>query len=134
MDSTVTVRRSWLRIMYIFTILGAGGFGFAMLFLPGSVQALFRFPPQDPAVFKLFGSFLFASGLLAIPALLYPLKFVPLLMVQLVYKPVWIVVVALPVFLKGQFPFYVVAMTLIFVTYIVGDIIAIPFRYQFSRD
>lgn len=134
MDSSIPARRSWLRIMYLYTIVGAGGFGFAMLFLPGAVQTLFRFPPQDPAAFKLFGSFLFASGLVAIPALLFPLKFVPLLLVQLVYKPVWIVLAALPVFLKGQFPFHIVAITLVFVTYIVGDIIAVPFRYLFSKD
>ena len=96
MASGFTIRWGWLRAMYLYTLVGAGGFGFAMLFMPGALQSLLRFPPQDPVVLKLFGSFLFASGLIAIPALVFPLKFVPLLLVQLVYKPVWLIVAALP--------------------------------------
>ena len=133
MDSTALVRRGWLRIMYLYTLVGAGGFGFGILFFPGPVQTLFRMPPQDPAIFKFVGSFLFASGLIAIPALLFPLKFVAILLLQLVYKPVWIALVALPLFLKGQFPLYVVAITVIFIAYIVGDFVAIPFRHLFSK-
>jgi mannose-6-phosphate isomerase-like protein (cupin superfamily) len=40
----------------------------------------------------------------------------------------------LPLFLKGQFPFYVVFMTAVFITFIVGNLIAIPFRYLFSKS
>jgi hypothetical protein len=134
MDNTVYGRRAWLRIMYLYTVIGAGGFGFGILFFPGLVQTLFNMPPQDPSIFKLVGSFMFAAGLIAIPALLFPMKFVGLLMLQLFYKPVWIALVALPLFLKGQFPLYVVAITIIFVSYIVGDLIAIPFRHVFSKS
>ena len=90
MDSTASVRWGWLRGMYLYTLFGAGGFGFAMLFFPAGIQSFLRFPAQDPVVFKLYGSFLFAAGLVALPALRSPLKFIPLLLVQLVYKPVWL--------------------------------------------
>jgi len=134
MEGQVLIRRGWLKAMYIYTLLGAGGFGLAMLVFPSAVQTTLRFPAQDPAVFKLYGCVLLAAGLIAIPALRYPLKFVPLLLLQLIYKPIWIILVALPFFLKGQFPLYVAAITVIFSIYIIGDLIAIPFPYLFSKE
>jgi len=59
-------------------------------------HSLLRFPAQYPAVFNLYGSVLLASGLMAIPAFRPPLKFVPLLFIQLLYKPIWLAVVAIP--------------------------------------
>jgi hypothetical protein len=134
MGDRSAIRWGWLKAMYIYTLLGAGGFGLAMLVFPNSVQTALRFPAQDPAVFKLYGCVLLAAGLIAIPALRFPLKFVPLLLLQLIYKPIWIVLAALPLFLEGQFPLYVVAITIIFSIYIVGDLIAIPYRYLFSKE
>jgi len=133
MEENVSIRRSWLKAMYIYTLIGAGGFGFAALFFPSAVQSVFRFPVQDPAVFKLYASVSLASGLTALLALRSPLKFVPLLLFQLVYKPIWLAVVAIPLFLEGQFPFYIVVISAIFLTYIMGDLIAIPFAYLFSK-
>jgi uncharacterized membrane protein len=133
MEENVLIRGNWLKAMYIYTLFGAGGFGFVMLFFPGTVQSILRFPAQDPVVFKLYGSVLLASGLMAIPGLRSPLKFVPLLFIQLVYKPIWLAVVAIPLFLKGQFPLYIVVMSAVFLTYILGDLIAIPFSYLFSK-
>ncbi len=133
MENNPSVRWGWLKAMYVYTIFGAGGFGLAMLLIPGRLQSAFRFPPQDPVVLGLYGSFLFASGLIAILALRSPLKFVPLLLIQLVYKPIWLASFAIPLFIKGQFPLYVVFISAVFVTYIIGNLIAIPFSYLFSK-
>ena len=133
MENNSSVRWGWLKAMYVYTVFGAGGFGLAMLLIPGTLQGGLRFPPQDPVVLGLYGSFLLASGLVAIAALRSPLKFVPLLLTQLVYKPIWLAVYALPLFLKGQFPLYVVFISVVFLTYIVGNLIAIPFSYLFSK-
>jgi hypothetical protein len=133
MSTDVSVRWGWLKAMYIYTLFGAGGFGLGMLFFPVTIQSVLRFPPQDPVVRGLYGSFLLASGLLAIPALLSPLKFAPLLLIQLVYKPIWLAAVVIPLFLRGQFPFYVVFISAVFLSYIIGDLIAIPFGYLFSK-
>jgi hypothetical protein len=98
------------------------------------VISTLRYPPQDPVVFGLCGSLFLALGLVSILGLRSPLKFVPILLMELIYKPVWIVAVALPLFMKGQFPFYVVFMTVIFLTFIIGNLIAIPFGYLFSKE
>lgn len=133
MNENALIRRGWLKAMYIYTLIGAGGFGIAALFFPGAVQSAFRFPVQDPAVFNLYGSVSLASGLMALLALRSPLKFVPMLLFQLIYKPIWLAVAALPLFLKGQFPLYVVVISAVFLTFIIGDLIAIPFAYLFSK-
>jgi uncharacterized membrane protein len=134
MDNNFHVRRGWLKAMYLYTLIGAGGTGLGMVFFSDVMQSTLGLPAQDPVVFKLYGSVLLASGLAAIPALRSPLKFVPLLLIQLIYKPIWLAVIAVPMFLKGHFPLYVVIFSVIFLTYIVGDLIAIPFSYLFSRE
>ncbi len=133
MSNEVSIRWGWLKAMYIFTIIIGGGFGFAALFVPAAVQSQFRFPAQDPASLGLYGSFALASGLVAILALRSPLKFVPMLFIQLVYKPLWLIVVAIPLFLKGQFPSYVVINSVIFLIFIIGNLVAIPFAYLFAK-
>ncbi len=134
MNGENKIRWGWLRAMYIYTIVTAGGFGLAMLAAPGLLRSLTGFPVEEPATLKLYGSIVLGAGLAAIPALLYPLKFAALLLLQLIYKPIWIVVGALPFFLKGQFPLYIVVITATFLVYIVGDLIAIPWSYLFSKD
>jgi len=129
----LNVRWAWLRLMYLYTFIGAGGFGFSSLFFPEKIQAMLDLPPQDPAVWGLYASCALAMGLLAILALRSPLKFAPLLLVQLVYKPVWIVFAALPAFIHGHFPLHILVLTGIFVTYIIGDLIAIPFSYLLAK-
>ena len=134
MENAIKIRYGWLKAMYLYTLVTAGGLGFAMLFFPGRLQLLLHFPAQDPVTFTLYGSIVLAAGLIAVPALFFPLKFVPLLLLQLVYKPVWIVVTAIPIFMKGEWPPHVVLITVVFLIYIVGDLIAIPFPYLFSKD
>jgi hypothetical protein len=133
MENGSVVRWGWLRAMYIYTLTGAGGFGLGMLAAPAAVQSLLGFPAQDPAMFKVYGCVLLASGVLAVPALVFPLKFLAVLLLQLIYKPLWIALAAVPLFLKGRFPMYIVTMTAVFLVYIVGDLIAIPWGYLFPK-
>ena len=134
MENELKIRWGWLRAMYIYTIVTAGGFGLAILAFPGLLHSLVGLPDQHPASLKLYGSIVFSAGLIAVPALRSPLKFVPLLLLQIVYKPIWIVVGALPFFIKGEFPLYIVMITVVFIGYIAGDLVAIPWGYLFPRN
>lgn len=130
---TTGVRWGWLKFMYIYTIIGAGCFGVGMLLIPETIQSLFRFPSQDPIFFGIAGSVYAGFGLISILGLLSPLKFVPILLLQLCYKSLWLIVVILPLVISGRFPLYAISLLCIFVTYIIGDLIAIPFSYVFSK-
>ncbi len=134
MSEKTKVRWGWLRFMYIYTIVGAGGFGLSMIFIPDFVQSIFGFPPQDPVVFGITGSVYAAFGLMSIPGLKSPLKFVPVLLLQLCYKTVWLAGVVLPLVISGRFPLYAIPLLVIFATYIIGDLIAIPFSHLLSSE
>ena len=62
-----------------------------------------------------------------------PLKFSPVLLLQLSYKMVWFVGLILPVLIAGKFPSYAIEYIVFFAVYIIGDLIAIPFSYLFAK-
>ena len=128
-----SIRWGWLKAMYVCTIVVSGSLGTGMILLPNTFQSVFRLPPQDPVMLGLGGSLFLALGLVSILGLRSPLKFVPVLLLELVYKPIWLVALALPLFFKGQFPFYVVMISGIFLAFIIGDLIAVPFSYLFTK-
>lgn len=133
MSEPFMVRRGWMRSMYLYTIVGAGGFGLGILVMPELMKATFRWPGGDPIPLGITGSVYVAFGVLSALGLRDPLKFAPVLLLQLCYKSVWFLAVVLPLAVRGRFPDHAVVTAVIFATYIIGDLIAIPFRYLLAR-
>ncbi len=134
MEKNTGIRWGWLKFMYWYTAIGAGGFGLGMLLAPQFVQTVFKFPKQDPVVFGLAGGVYAAFALLAILGLRAPLKYAPVLVLQLCSKSIWLVAVVLPLAVSGSFPLHAAILFAIFATYIIGDLIAIPFPYVFEKQ
>jgi hypothetical protein len=126
------IRWRWLRFMYLYTIFGAGGFGLALLVIPERMRAVFRWPGDEPIALSIVASVYLAFGILSVFGLRDPLKFVPVLLLQLCYKLVWFVGAVVPLLLSGRFPGYALLTAAIFATYVVGDLVAIPFSYVFT--
>jgi hypothetical protein len=120
--------------MYWYTIIGAGSFGLGIILIPDTMRSIFGWPDQDPIVYGITGSVFLAFGLISVLGLRSPLKFVPILLLQLCYKSIWIVGVILPMLVLGDFPSYGILSLVIFLTYIVGDLLAIPFSYVFTKQ
>ena len=120
--------------MYWYTIVGAGGFGLGMITIPDTMRSVFSWPNQDPIVFGISGSVYLSFAILSIFGLRSPLKFVPILLLQLCYKSIWFIGVILPMLASGKLPIYGILHVTIFATYIVGDLIAIPFSYVFAKQ
>ncbi len=133
MSEDFKIRWGWLKLMYIYTIVSAGGTGLGMVFIPEVIKSVFKFPSQDPIVFGAFGCMLISSGILAVFGLRSPLKFVPLLLFQLFYKTIWFAAVLVPFLLANELQMYIIVFIVIFAFYIIGDLIAIPFPYIFSK-
>ena len=55
MAKETKIRWGWLRFMYIYTIVAAGGFGLGMIFVPNVIISMFKFPNQDPIIFGALG-------------------------------------------------------------------------------
>ena len=134
MTQDFNVRWGWLKFMYIYTIIGAGGLGLGIVLVPQLVQSVFRFPGQDPVVFGLLGSTYIALGLISLLALRAPLQFSPILLLQLCLKVIWIIAIAAPLLISGELPVHAALLLVIFVTYVIGDFIAIPFPYVFRKE
>ena len=133
MPGKYKIRYGWLKVMYIYTIVGAGGFGLGIIVMPTYMQMIFNWPEQDPIVYGVMGSVYLSFGLLSILGLKAPLKFVPVLLLQLCYKIVWFIGVVAPILFTGRFQPYAILHVVIFLSYIIGDLIAIPFPYVFSE-
>jgi len=76
MSNDIKIRWGWLKFMYWYTIVGAGGFGLGMIIIPDTMRAVFGWPSQDPIVYGITGSVYLAFGMLSILGLRSPLKFV----------------------------------------------------------
>jgi hypothetical protein len=105
-----------------------------MIVIPEVIKSIFSWPVEEPIAFGIIGSVYVSFGLLSILGLRSPLKFVSVLLLQLCYKLIWFIGVLLPLLVTTKFPGYAIPMAIIFVTYIIGDLIAIPFSYIFTKD
>jgi hypothetical protein len=127
------VRWGWLKLMYILTVITAGAFGLGMILIPGRFKSMFN-ESCDPVNYGILGSVYLAFGLLALLGLRAPLKFAPVLLLQLTYKSAWFMGVFLPLILRGGFSSDMLMTVVIFALTIIGDLIAIPFPYIFSKQ
>lgn len=127
------IRRGWLKAMYIYTIAGAGAFGVGIILAPDAMCSLFRWPQQDLMVLRITGSVYLAFALVSVFGLRSPVQFSPVLLLQLGYKSIWFIGVVLPILIAGKFPTYAILPAVILATYIIGDVIAIPFSYLFTK-
>lgn len=134
MTKDIKVRMNWLKGMYIYTIVIAGGLGLGMILIPEVIKSMFRWPVAEPIALGIVGSISLAFGVLSIFGLRSPLKFVPVLLLQLCYKLIWFIGVILPLLISAQFPSYAISIAILFATFIIGDIIAIPFSYVFAKE
>lgn len=134
MSENTNIRWGWIKGMYIYTIVTSGFLGLGIIFIPEVIKTRLPWPVEEPTAFGVVGSLYVALGLLAILGLRSPLKFIPVLLIELIYKSVWIIGVCIPLLVNSQFPRYAIPTLVIFVTFIIGNLIAIPFHYVFAKS
>lgn len=128
------VRVEWrLRVMYVLTIAIAGPFGVGNLVAPEWMRSTFSLPAQDPVVFSIASSVYLAFAVVAALGLRAPLVFAPVLLLQLLYKSIWLVGGFLPLLASGAFPDSAWLNLVIFVGFIGGDLWALPFDRLLGR-
>ena len=110
MSKELNIRWGWLKGMYIYTAVGAGGLGLGILLIPDIMQSVFGWPDQDPIFFGITGSVYLAFGLLSILGVRSPLKFIPVLLLQLSYKSIWFIGVVLPLLVADEFPSHAILL------------------------
>jgi hypothetical protein len=92
MSEVSTFRLYLLRAMYVFMAVGLAIFKLAPAILhPENLS------PQDGVIVSVLGAF----ALLAVVGIRYPLKMLPLLFFEFVWKAIWVVAFGLPLLLSG---------------------------------
>jgi hypothetical protein len=92
MSEVSTFRLYLLRAMYVFVVVGLAIFKLAPAILhPENLS------PQDSVVVSVLGGF----ALLAVLGIRYPIKMLPLLFFEFVWKVVWVLAFGLPLLLSG---------------------------------
>lgn len=87
-----------------------------MIVIPEVIKSMFGWPIAEPIVLGIVGSVYVAFGILSMFGLRSPLKFVPVLLLQLCYKSIWFIGVILPLLISAQFPSYAISIAIIFAT------------------
>ena len=124
MTEVSAVRLYLMRLLYLlnFVFLGIG-------IWPAVINPAKPFGPIDGVAFSFWAAFSALCGL----GIRYPLKMLPLLMLQLVYKVVWLLAVALPLSLAGLLDSAEPNLTRTFVGGVIGDLLVIPWPYVLAN-
>lgn len=124
-----------MKIMYILTIVVAGGMGVAMLVAKAEVSDAMGFPRHiEPLLGGVAASVYFSFGALSLLGYRAPLKFAPVLLLQLTYKVTWFIAVILPLVIADDLPDYAPFMMAVFAVFVIGDLFALPFKTLFNGE
>jgi len=82
--------------MFAINIIGAGVPGFLIVFFPSFAEQYVLWEGQDYAVMTILGSIWLSIGLVSMLGTVMPYRFLPVFIVQLVYKTIWLVTFILP--------------------------------------
>lgn len=130
-----TVRLKWLRTMYIANIVIALPLGLGVLLAPEVLRGILGVTGSDPVFYGMAaGAVPLGFGLVGLLGLRFPLTLSPVLGLQALYKSLFLIGVTLPLLVIGELPPFAVSLSLLFVLFIVGDLIAVPFSYLFSHE
>lgn len=121
-----------LRFLYLYTIVGAGLVGLWILAAPTSFAGAFGLPDADPYFLGIVGALYAAFAIVAAVGLRRPITFAPVFVLQLAYKALWLGAVFAPRLDAGAAPTYAWVLAGVFASYVVLDVIAIPYRTLFS--
>ena len=121
MTHEVSLLRLYLmRAVYLLTFVGLGIGVWPELINPGK--------PWDPMYGVAFSFWAAYSALMGL-GVRYPLAMLPLLLLQLFYKSVWLIAVAIPLWSAGSVDPVTRELTRVFVMAAVADLIVIPWPY-----
>ncbi len=130
-DATERAPRALL-FLYAYTIVGAGVTGAWTVLAPSSFASAFGIRAHDPFTLGIVGCVYAAFGVVAALGVRAPLVFAPIFLVQLGYKLLWLVFVLVPNAARGAVPLYGWVLAVVYVSYVVLDLVALPFARWFG--
>lgn len=97
-----------MKIIFAVAIVGAGIVGLTTVAVPKiASQYIFANTTNVDTYLRILGAWWMALGCCAALGFFFPLKFSPVLLIQLLYKSIWLLLVAVPLLVKGNLDCYV---------------------------
>ncbi len=122
-----------LRILFALDVIGAGVPGLLLLFSSSNaLEWLFASRMEPGPATAMLGCVWLSMGVLAIAGLFRPVTFSPLLLLQLLYKAIWLGCFGLPTLWNGEMP--PVIATAVFLTWVVAVAATLPWRILFANE
>ena len=124
MTEVSPIRIYALRFAYLLNFVGLGFMVWPTVLNPARPLGLL-----EGVAFSFWAAFSALMGL----GIRYPLQMLPLLLLQMFYKVVWLLAVALPLRSSGQWDANAAAMTKNFVIPIVVDVLIVPWAFVLAN-
>ena len=120
-----------IKIVYFANIIVAGWISITSLFFPKTaVNSIFSGAYTNSEVIRLVGALWFSIFIISVLGLWKPITFSPILIVQLIYKSLWLLVVAVPAIIKRNS--YPEGMALFFLIWVLILPFIIPWKELFN--
>lgn len=119
-----TFRTYALRLVYLLNFIGLGSMAWPYVLNPPAPMGL-----VEGAAYSFWAAFALLTGL----GLRYPLQMLPLLFIQLTYKIIWLLTVALPIWSAGHWDAQASGLLRAFTIPVVIDLIVIPWAYVYAN-
>lgn len=133
-ETSVSINYRWLKAMYIANLIVDLPVGLGIIFAPQAMMDFFETPGVDPVLFGFSGAVPLGFAICSAMGLRSPLRMSPVLLLQAAYKTAYLLGVLLPLAVVGQFPTSAAPEVVIFTLFIVGDLVAVPFRYLLASE
>ncbi|XBQ15244.1 MAG: hypothetical protein ABL308_09770 [Oceanicaulis sp.] len=122
-----------LRILYLAAVIGAGGAGAVTLFAPKLAdQRLFFGAMKIDAYTRMIGAFWLGLGVVAAIGLVHPREMTAVLLVQMIYKAIWLAAGAAPALISGKRDTGLLLLTVLYIVWALGILLLFPFAAVFG--
>ena len=120
-----------LKVIYVANVVVAGWISVTSIFAPNTaVASVFTNAYPSSEYIRLVGCLWLGIAVLSVFGLYKPIAFSPVLILQLIYKGIWLLVVALPALLHHRpFP---QTMAIFFIVWVVALPFIIPWKTLFQ--
>ena len=123
-----------MRFVFGANVVVAGFVGYVSLFKPALAPVVvFQGMANSDAALAVTGSFWLAIAILSVVGIFFPIQMSAVLLVQLLYKGMWLLFFALPAYLNGRSQSVPAGIALFFTVWVVVLPIVIPFSVLFTR-
>ena len=129
----VSFHPNWLRVMFALNIFLTGGLAIFLIIAPDTAAIVFSSPAQEPLLSGYASSYMLGIAILSIAGFRSPLKFSPLLFLQAIVKIIWFIGILIPAMAAGHLSTFAIELAAMFIPYIIGDLIVIPYKYIFKK-